>query len=147
MMIVDARGLLCPEPVVRTQRAVKDGLSELTVLVDAEPAQFGDVADFGRQRCQLVAVEVEVPEQGQAGDGGIDPGDLIVVEIEVTQARQLCHAGRDLGQLILAQIEVDILLIVLAQQRAHAVLILVVQPAEELLNRATRRFRIRAAAA
>ena len=38
MMIVDARGLLRPEPVVRTQRAVKDGLSELTVLVHAAAA-------------------------------------------------------------------------------------------------------------
>ena len=39
MDIVDARGLLCPEPVVLTQRAVKDGKSELTVLVDAVAAR------------------------------------------------------------------------------------------------------------
>ena len=39
MLIVDARGLLCPEPVVKTQRAVKDGADELTVLVDAEAAK------------------------------------------------------------------------------------------------------------
>ena len=39
MLIVDARGPLCPEPVVRTQRAVMDGAVELTVLVDAEAAK------------------------------------------------------------------------------------------------------------
>ncbi len=39
MTIVDARGLLCPEPVVLTQRAVKDGTQQLTVLVDAVAAK------------------------------------------------------------------------------------------------------------
>ena len=39
MILVDARGLLCPEPVVLTQRAVKDGKNELTVLVDAVAAR------------------------------------------------------------------------------------------------------------
>ena len=39
MAIVDARGLLCPEPVVLTQRAIKDGTANLTVLVDAVAAK------------------------------------------------------------------------------------------------------------
>jgi Predicted redox protein, regulator of disulfide bond formation len=58
MMIVDARGLLCPEPVVRTQRAVKDGLSQLTVLVDAEAAKE-NVTRFATSRGYLVAIEQE----------------------------------------------------------------------------------------
>ena len=39
MAIIDARGLLCPEPVVLTQRAIKDGTPQLTVLVDAVAAK------------------------------------------------------------------------------------------------------------
>lgn len=58
MTIVDARGLLCPEPVVRTQRAVKDGLKELTVLVDAEAAKE-NVTRFAVSRGYLVEVKQE----------------------------------------------------------------------------------------
>jgi len=58
MLIVDARGLLCPEPVVRTQRAVKDGLSELTVLVDAEAAKE-NVTRFAASRGYTVSVQQE----------------------------------------------------------------------------------------
>jgi len=58
MLIIDARGLLCPEPVVRTQRAVKDGLSELTVLVDAEAAKE-NVTRFAASRGYTVSVQQE----------------------------------------------------------------------------------------
>ena len=58
MLIVDARGLLCPEPVVRTQRAVKDGLRELTVLVDAEAAKE-NVTRFAASRGYQVAIVQE----------------------------------------------------------------------------------------
>ena len=58
MMIVDARGLLCPEPVVRTQRAVKDGPNELTVLVDAEAAKE-NVTRFAASRGYHVALKQE----------------------------------------------------------------------------------------
>ena len=58
MMIVDARGLLCPEPVVRTQRAVKDGLSEPTVLVDAEAAKE-NVTRFAASRGYNVTIKQE----------------------------------------------------------------------------------------
>jgi len=58
MMIVDARGLLCPEPVVRAQRAVKDGISELTVLVDAEAAKE-NVSRFAASRGYTVFVQQE----------------------------------------------------------------------------------------
>lgn len=55
MILVDARGLLCPEPVVRTQRAVKDGASAVTVLVDAEAAKE-NVTRFAVSRGYTVAV-------------------------------------------------------------------------------------------
>lgn len=58
MLIVDARGLLCPEPVVRTQRAVKDGLDELTVLVDAQAAKE-NVTRFAESRGYNVSVQQE----------------------------------------------------------------------------------------
>ena len=58
MLIVDARGLLCPEPVVRTQRAVKDGLDELTVLVDAQAAKE-NVTRFAESRGYTVSVQQE----------------------------------------------------------------------------------------
>ena len=55
MQIVDARGLLCPEPVVKTQRAVKDGAEQLTVLVDAEAAKE-NVTRFAASRGYSVSV-------------------------------------------------------------------------------------------
>ncbi len=55
MNTVDARGLLCPEPVVLTQRAVKDGPKELTVLVDAEAAKE-NVTRFAASRGYIVSV-------------------------------------------------------------------------------------------
>ena len=58
MLIVDARGLLCPEPVVRTQRAVKDGVSELTILVDAEAAKE-NVTRFAVSRGYSVSLQQE----------------------------------------------------------------------------------------
>ena len=58
MLIVDARGLLCPEPVVRTQRAVKDGLDELTVLVDAQAAKE-NVTRFAESLGSTVLVQQE----------------------------------------------------------------------------------------
>ena len=56
MTIIDARGLLCPEPVVLTQRAVKGGATQLTVLVDAEAAKE-NVTRFAISRRYAVEVE------------------------------------------------------------------------------------------
>lgn len=39
MIEVDARGLSCPLPVMRTQGALLDGPGELTVLVDSGTAR------------------------------------------------------------------------------------------------------------
>lgn len=33
---IDARGLSCPQPVVLTQKAIKDGKTEFLVMVDSE---------------------------------------------------------------------------------------------------------------
>ncbi len=55
---LDARGLLCPEPVVCTQRTIKDGLKELTVLVDTEAAKE-NVTRFAVSRGYSVSVSKE----------------------------------------------------------------------------------------
>jgi TusA-related sulfurtransferase len=59
MDTVDARGLLCPEPVVLAQKAIKDAPAELTVLVDATAAKE-NVTRFANSR----GYEVEACEQG-----------------------------------------------------------------------------------
>ncbi len=58
MAIVDARGLLCPEPVVLTQRAIKDGTPQLTVLVDAVAAKE-NVTRFAASRGYEVSISEE----------------------------------------------------------------------------------------
>ena len=58
MAIVDARGLLCPEPVVLTQRAIKDGTASLTVLVDAVAAKE-NVTRFAASRGYDVLADEE----------------------------------------------------------------------------------------
>lgn len=49
METIDARGLLCPEPVVLAQRAIKSAPAEATVLVDAMAAKE-NVTRFARSR-------------------------------------------------------------------------------------------------
>ena len=61
MAIVDARGLLCPEPVVLTQRAIKDGTAQLTVLVDTVAAKE-NVTRFAASRGYDVSVGEEKGE-------------------------------------------------------------------------------------
>jgi TusA-related sulfurtransferase len=59
METVDARGLLCPEPVVMAQKAMKSGPAELTILVDAMAAKE-NVTRFANSR----GYEVSASEQG-----------------------------------------------------------------------------------
>jgi TusA-related sulfurtransferase len=33
---IDARGLSCPQPVVLTQKAIRDGMKDFTVIIDSE---------------------------------------------------------------------------------------------------------------
>ncbi len=39
MKIVDARGVLCPKPLILTKRAIKEGIKEFQVLLDNETAK------------------------------------------------------------------------------------------------------------
>ncbi|MEN6339133.1 MAG: sulfurtransferase TusA family protein [Clostridiaceae bacterium] len=55
MDIIDARGLLCPEPVVLVQKAIKSDPAEATVLVDAVAAKE-NVTRFAVSRGYNVAV-------------------------------------------------------------------------------------------
>jgi len=58
MNTVDARGLLCPEPVVLAQKAIKGAPAEVTVLVDAVAAKE-NVTRFAKSR----GYEVESSEE------------------------------------------------------------------------------------
>lgn len=57
-MLVDARGLSCPLPVMRTKRAVDQGYNEITVLVDREVARE-NVQKFAGQQGYKVVVTAE----------------------------------------------------------------------------------------
>lgn len=60
-MVVDARGLSCPMPVVMTQQAVKNSPSTLTVLVD-NPTARENVTRFAENAGYTVTVKVEDEE-------------------------------------------------------------------------------------
>ena len=55
MAIIDARGLLCPEPVVLVQKAIKGAPAEANVLVDAMAARE-NVTRFAASRGYAVTV-------------------------------------------------------------------------------------------
>ena len=44
-LIVDARGLSCPEPVLRTKKALDKISGKITILVD-NPTAYGNVQHF-----------------------------------------------------------------------------------------------------
>ncbi len=48
-VLVDARGLRCPWPVLRLARALRDGASVVDLLSD-DPAAAGEVAAFAAAR-------------------------------------------------------------------------------------------------
>lgn len=60
-MVVDARGLSCPMPVVMTQQAVKHDPAELTVLVDNATARE-NVTRFAENAGYAVTVTAEDDE-------------------------------------------------------------------------------------
>lgn len=53
---VDARGCSCPEPVIRTKNAIKDGPAEAVVLVDNNTA-VENVKRFAIKKKYNVSVE------------------------------------------------------------------------------------------
>lgn len=58
MRSIDARGLMCPEPVVLVHKAVKEQPDELTVLVDAVAAKE-NVTRFASSRGYSVQAQAE----------------------------------------------------------------------------------------
>ena len=55
---IDARGLLCPEPVLRAQRGLSEKPAELVMLVDTVAARE-NVTRFAASRGYDVAVDEE----------------------------------------------------------------------------------------
>ena len=60
-MVVDARGLSCPMPVVMTQQALKNEPATLTVLVDNATARE-NVTRFAENAGYAVTVKAEDDE-------------------------------------------------------------------------------------
>ena len=56
MKIVDARGKLCPQPVIMTKKEADAGEKEITVLVDNETARE-NVLKFGNKLQYHTSVE------------------------------------------------------------------------------------------
>ena len=54
-LLVDARGLRCPWPVLRLARALRDGAVSVELLSD-DPATAAEIAAFAAQRGLSVAV-------------------------------------------------------------------------------------------
>lgn len=52
-LVVDARGLRCPWPVLRLARALRDGAVAVDLLTD-DPAAAGEVAAFADERGLVV---------------------------------------------------------------------------------------------
>lgn len=57
-MIVDAKGLACPEPVIRTKKALKDKPESLTVIVD-NAAAFENVTRFAEAMKYTVTSKID----------------------------------------------------------------------------------------
>ncbi len=80
---IDCRGLKCPEPVLRTKKALADGAGSFTVLVDNETAR-DNVSRFARtSRCDVKVTE--------ANDGfrvvitpGAEKADQIANEVPIS---------------------------------------------------------------
>ncbi|MGE5381576.1 MAG: sulfurtransferase TusA family protein [Methylocystaceae bacterium] len=56
--MVDARGLSCPLPVLRTKKAVEQGSEKIIVLVDREVARE-NVEKFARQQGYQVTITAD----------------------------------------------------------------------------------------
>ena len=57
---VDARGLSCPEPVLRTKKALEKNADKYTILVD-NPTAYGNVQRFLKK----AGKSFEAKEQGE----------------------------------------------------------------------------------
>jgi TusA-related sulfurtransferase len=58
--MIDARGLSCPQPVVLTQKAVKENPAEIEILVDNACA-VENVSRFARSKGYTVAISENAP--------------------------------------------------------------------------------------
>ncbi|WP_258723553.1 sulfurtransferase TusA family protein [Cellulomonas sp. NS3] len=75
-MVVDARGLRCPIPVIRLARAARDAApgAVLTVL-STDPAARHDVPAWARLRGHAVVASREEPEGALAISVRVGPAD------------------------------------------------------------------------
>jgi tRNA 2-thiouridine synthesizing protein A len=67
-ILVDARGMLCPWPVVRLSRAAREagGAARIRILAD-DPAAAGEIAQLCAQRQWSFAADPSRPEEFTIG--------------------------------------------------------------------------------
>jgi selenium metabolism protein YedF len=104
ILIVDARGLSCPQPVLEAKRVIEDQLSDhFKVLVDNETSRE-NVSRFARNK----GFQVEIRENGngqfeidvsrtEAASGPVGPEPLIPCPVPETsaQARNVVYVAND----------------------------------------------------
>ncbi|MFH1150232.1 MAG: sulfurtransferase-like selenium metabolism protein YedF [Actinomycetota bacterium] len=106
---IDARGLKCPEPVLRTRRRLAEGSGAFTVLVD-NPTARDNVSRFAQTSGCSVQVEErdgdflvsitpgEVPAAGaQAAPCAVDAGDACAPAVLLITSDELGTGSHELG--------------------------------------------------
>ncbi|HOM97487.1 MAG TPA: sulfurtransferase TusA family protein, partial [Acetomicrobium sp.] len=58
MKVVDARGMICPKPVILTKQAIDSGEKEIEVLVDND-VSFQNVKRFHKSRGYSVIEDIK----------------------------------------------------------------------------------------
>ncbi|RJP35605.1 MAG: sulfurtransferase-like selenium metabolism protein YedF [Actinobacteria bacterium] len=104
--LVDARGLACPAPVVRTRDALKSGAVEIEVLVDNPTARDNVCRFASSQGCKVdVAEEGDIfrimlsgpgdqPDAGQDTAGAATDQRIVVVLSEDIMGRGSAELGK-----------------------------------------------------
>lgn len=109
MKTIDARGLLCPEPVMRTHEAIQDGTAELSIYVDneisaANVTRFLENAKYAVTRSQdesgitlRASASAEALGEKAPGGGAVPSGDRAYLIL----SRFIGEEDADLGELLM----------------------------------------------
>jgi tRNA 2-thiouridine synthesizing protein A len=87
-VVVDARGLRCPLPVVRLAAAARDLPPGARLVVwSTDPAARHDVPAWARMRGHAVVGEPRPPTSTSTGDGGDPDTPVWAITVELGPAR------------------------------------------------------------
>nr|WP_069387883.1 sulfurtransferase TusA family protein [Cellulosimicrobium cellulans] len=87
-VVVDARGLRCPLPVVRLAAAARDGApGDRLVVWSTDPAARHDVPAWARMRGHAVVEDRELAPTGQGDDAAPSATPAWAITVELRPAR------------------------------------------------------------